>query len=172
MSNLAEVKISLIAGALILVLLICNSSSAWAINCSEVKTSQKKYLALGQQELRNSLSSWQARKASFKPSPEHYKTLDEVKKCESNPKKYAKESGKPELAKSQIIFGKEVKCYLLRVPLLMYPPTFTEKKPVIDYEDSYRISQVIIYNNPECFDPGVVVKVQSWIKQHPSALND
>jgi hypothetical protein len=155
----------------VLLLLVCNLNSGWALNCREVRNSQKQYLALGQKELKVSVASWQSRKKSFKPSPEYYKTLNEVKKCESNPKIYAKESGKPELAESQMIFGKEVKCFLLHVRVQMYPQTFTEKKPVIDYEDSFQISQVIIYNNPECFDPGVVVKVQRWIKKYPSALN-
>ncbi|MEI7797644.1 MAG: hypothetical protein WCI68_02655 [Actinomycetes bacterium] len=123
---------------------------------------------MGQKELKVSVASWQYRKESFRPSTEYFKKLKEYKKCQSNPKKYAKDSGNPKLAESQIIFGMEVTCFLLSINS---GGTFYESKPNMDSQDSFQISQVIIYNNAECFDPGVVVKVQRWIKKYPSALN-
>ena len=154
--------------------------SASATNCNEIKQSQKKFAQLGQKELKQATDSWKIRKNSFTPSPEYFQLQKEKQNCNQNPEKYARKMGDPKYAETRLnsdgsvmrgVDGKPIKCWPLIARALTTPGNFQEPQPQLDYQDSYQISQVIIHNNPQCFDAGLVVQVQRWVKRHPSALN-
>ena len=156
-----------------LIFLALISYPAAGVDCKKVIQSQKRYAALGAKELQTSISEWRSRLSSENEAAK--KISEELNKCKANPKKYAKLKNDPRYADTWKdaqgnnilgMDGKPIACW----PLIAARRT-PSTEPQIDYQESYQISQVIIYNNPQCFDPGLVVKVQRWIKRHPSALN-
>lgn len=172
-------RMKLLTVSVVLAFAISSSLPAVASDCKTIQKSYEKYSKLGQQELRQALESWSLRKNTFTPNPKYYELQKELKKCQSNPKKYAKQKNNPAYADimrnadgTPLIGanGKPITCWPLIAAGRLGDGNFVEPKPTLDYQDSYQISQVIIYNNPQCFDPGLVVKVQRWIKRYPSAL--
>jgi len=164
---------------LVSVLSLLLVGNAYANDCKVIQNSQKKYAQLGQKELKRATEVWLAKKNSFSPSPEYYQFQKESSECRKDPKKYAKKMGDARYAEIGLNGdgtpiagpdGKPIRCWPLIAKSWRFPGSFQEPKPRLDYQDSFQISQVIIYNNPQCFDAGLVVKVQRWVKAHPSAL--